>query len=96
MIVYIKGEFLIIMNYIDYAFIFKALSDQTRLEIVELLKNGSLCACKILEKFSITQPTLSYHMKTLVDCGLVNVEKVGIWNHYSLNNEVLLCVKTFL
>ena len=73
----------------DYAFCFKALGDETRLKIVELLKGGTMCACKILEQFSITQPTLSYHMKALVDCGLVSKRKEGVWNHYSVNIELL-------
>lgn len=84
------------MNYQDYSLIFKALGDSTRLEIVKMLKDGSLCGCKILEKFNITQPTLSYHMKYLTDCGLVQSEKQGIWIHYTLNFEVLKCVKNFL
>ena len=44
---------------------FKALADPTRLEIVDMLSCGELCACKILERFQITQPTLSHHMKIL-------------------------------
>lgn len=77
------------MVHADYALCFKALGDETRLKIVELLKCGSMCACKLLEQFSITQPTLSYHMKALVDCGLVYSTKQGIWNHYSVNMELL-------
>ncbi len=71
------------------ALCFKALSDETRLKIIDMLKGGTMCACKILEQFSITQPTLSYHMKLLVDCGLVVGQKDGIWNHYSINFDVL-------
>lgn len=74
---------------------FKALSDKTRLEIIEMLKSGTLCACKILEKFSLTQPTLSYHMKLLTDCGLVNVEKDWKWSYYSLNKDMLLQLRDF-
>ncbi len=76
----------------DYIACFKALGDETRLEIIELLKGGTKCACKLLERFAITQPTLSYHMKALVDCGLVCCEKKGIWNHYTLNREALLAL----
>ncbi|MDD4291495.1 MAG: metalloregulator ArsR/SmtB family transcription factor [Clostridia bacterium] len=68
---------------------FKALGDETRLKVVEMLKGGTMCGCKILEKFQITQPTLSYHMKALVDCGLVTAKKEGVWNHYSLNVELM-------
>lgn len=79
----------------DYALCFKALGDETRVKIVEMLKGGTMCACKILEHFNISQPTLSYHMKLLCGCSLVSVEKVGTWNHYSLNREVFESIKAF-
>ena len=66
------------MNKIDVALICKALSDSNRLEIVQMLSDGEKCGCKLLERFEITQPTLSYHMKTLVESGLVNDRKEGI------------------
>ena len=65
--------------------VFKALSDKNRLAIVEMLLDGEICACKILEAFSITQPTLSHHMKILQQCGLVSARKVGQWSYYSIN-----------
>jgi ArsR family transcriptional regulator len=74
-------------NYEKYALIFKALSDETRLKILSMLKDGELCACKILEAFHITQPTLSYHMKMLVDIELVSAVKYGSWVIYSINEE---------
>lgn len=73
------------MNYADYVLIFKALADETRLKIAEMLTKGELCACKILESFHITQPTLSYHMKILCDSGLVDARRDGAWIFYSLN-----------
>jgi len=72
--------------------LFKALADQSRLEIVDMLSCGELCACMILEKFNITQPTLSHHMKILCDCGIVNKRKEGKWMYYSINNNG--CEKT--
>lgn len=75
---------------------FKALGDETRLQIVEMLKSGPLCACKILERFNFTQPTLSYHMKALVRCGLVTSKKSGTWNYYTLNEEFLEQLFIFL
>ncbi|MCR5467864.1 MAG: ArsR family transcriptional regulator, partial [Lachnospiraceae bacterium] len=51
------------MNKIDVSFICKALSDSNRLEIVQMLSEGEKCGCKLLERFEITQPTLSHHMK---------------------------------
>ncbi|MBC2723344.1 MAG: winged helix-turn-helix transcriptional regulator, partial [Desulfosporosinus sp.] len=58
-------------NYADYVSLFKAIADQTRLNIVELLSSGEMCACQLLDNFEITQPTLSYHMKILCDSGIV-------------------------
>ena len=77
------------MRYREYSQIFKALSDAIRLEIVMMLRQGTLCACEILERFKITQPTLSYHMKILTDSGIVKCTKKGKWNHYSVNLKQL-------
>ena len=71
----------------EYVFMFKALSDETRLKILSMLSAKELCACKILEAFNITQPTLSYHMKILVDTGLINAVKEGPWVKYSVNEK---------
>jgi len=73
------------MNYDENAKIIKALSDGNRLKIIDILSCGEKCACDILEHFQFTQPTLSHHMKVLIDCGLVKSRKEGLWNHYSLN-----------
>lgn len=85
-----------IMTQEEYVFIFKALADETRLKIVEMLSDGELCACKLLEQFHITQPTLSYHMKTLCDCGLVDGRRDGVWIRYTINIEKLEAVKELL
>ena len=81
----------------DMILICKALSDTNRLEIVQMLSDGEKCGCKILDKFNITQPTLSHHMKILVDCGLVNDCKEGKWHHYSLKKKIIreesLCIE---
>jgi len=86
----------LIVNYAARARMFKALSDPNRLMIVDMLSCGELCACVILGKFHITQPTLSHHMKTLCDCQLVNGRKEGKWIYYSLNEEVIQEFKSFL
>lgn len=75
------------VNYVEYAKVFKALSDPKRLQIIDMLSGGELCACKILDAFQITQPTLSHDMKILYDAGLVIPRKAGKWTHYSLNLE---------
>ena len=73
------------VDYIEYAKIFKVFADPKRLQIIDMLSNGELCACKILEEFQITQPTLSHDMKLLTDIDLVIPRKEGKWTHYSLN-----------
>ena len=83
-------------KYKEYAQFFKLLSDPNRLMIVDMLSCGELCACVILEKFQITQPTLSHHMKSLCDSGLVNGRKEGKWTYYSLNEETAKCLRAFL
>ncbi len=75
-------------KYEQVAQIFKALSDPNRLAIIDMIKNEEKCACEILEELHITQPTLSYHMKTLCDTGLVNSRREGKWMHYSINVEL--------
>ena len=82
--------------YKENALLFKALSDPNRLMIVDMLSCGELCACIILEKFQITQPTLSHHMKTLCESGLVQGRKEGKWMYYSLNAEAIHRFRSFL
>jgi ArsR family transcriptional regulator len=71
----------------------KALSDETRVRIFDMLSDGELCACKILEDFNITQPTLSYHMKILCDSGLVHSRRDGVWMKYSIHKDGLDSIK---
>lgn len=80
----------------DYPLIFKALGDKTRLEIVEMLTDGEKCACRLLERFEITQPTLSHHMKILCDCGLIIGRKEGKWTYYSISADVLNELKKYV
>jgi len=75
---------------VDYelaAKIFKALSDPKRVQIVDMLSCGEKCACDLLEYFDFTQPTLSHHMKVLMNAGIVQTRKAGTWHNYSLNEE---------
>ena len=80
----------------EYAVIFKALGDETRLRILTMLTKGRTCACKILEAFRFTQPTLSYHMKQLTDSGLVDAEKDGKWVYYSINCKRIDLLREFI
>jgi ArsR family transcriptional regulator len=73
-------------NYEENAKIIKALSDANRLKIIDILSCGEKCACDILAEFDFTQPTLSHHMKVLMDCGIVECRKEGLWSYYTLHN----------
>ncbi len=91
---YIGGNFME-HSYADYVPAIKALSDETRLKIIDMLSCGEMCACDILEEFSISQSTLSYHMKILSESGLVNAVRDGAWMRYTLNKEKTEDVITF-
>ena len=83
-------------SYESKAVVFKALSSPIRLAILEMLFEGELCACEILAKFQITQPTLSHHMAILSDQDLVNWRKQGKWIYYSLNKEAFYGSQAFI
>lgn len=83
-------------EYREYAKVFKALGDPKRAMIVDMLSCGELCACMILEKFDMSQSTLSHHMKTLCECGLVKGREQGKWTYYSLDEDTVSKVKQFL
>ena len=73
------------MGYREDVKMIKALADENRLAILELLQSGEKCACVLLEELNITQSTLSHHMKLLCDSGLVEYQKIGKWMHYSIS-----------
>lgn len=64
--------------------VFRALSDKTRLRILNLLLQGELCVCDIISVLDIPQPTASRHLAYLRKAGLVRGRKEGVWRHYSL------------
>ena len=82
--------------YLDTAKILKAISDPKRLRIVDMLSCGELCACKILEAFQITQPTLSHDMKVLLEAGIVRDRREGKNIYYSLDAERLAAFQNTL
>ena len=75
--------------YVETAKALRALSDPKRLRIVDMLSCGELCACKILEAFHITQPTLSHDMKVLLEAGIVRDRREGKNTFYALDSERL-------
>ena len=78
------------------AAMFKAFADENRIQILELLRDGERCACRLLEEMKITQPTLSHHMKILCDSGIVVGRKEGKWMHYSISADGLENVRNYV
>lgn len=84
------------MNLNDNSKLFKALGDNNRLEILNLLSSGEKCACDLLEYIKLSQPALSHHMKILEEARIVNSVKRGKWVFYSINKESLVNIRNFL
>ena len=76
--------------------VFKAMSEPTRLKILDLLSCSELCACEILDSLSVTQSTLSHHMKVLMGCGLVTGRRSATWMFYSISRERVKMVQQFI
>jgi ArsR family transcriptional regulator len=73
-----------------------ALSDRTRLAILDRLRGGQRCVCDLVDLLGAAQSRLSFHMKTLKDAGLISDRREGRWIHYSLNPEALDAIHEFL
>ena len=71
--------------YEQNARIFKAFCDENRLKILERLRGGERCACVLVEDIGIGQSALSYHMKILVESGIVTSRQEGKWVHYRIS-----------
>ncbi|OGR37263.1 MAG: hypothetical protein A2051_09015 [Desulfovibrionales bacterium GWA2_65_9] len=64
--------------------VMKALSDPGRVKVLKMLEAREMCACEIIGLLGLAQPTVSRHLKVLVDAGLIKGRKVGSWVHYRL------------
>ena len=73
----------------DVALICKALGDPNRLGIVRMLSDGDKCGCRLLERFDITQPTLSHHMKILVECDPAELKQYGVKIDQNIHGDIL-------
>ncbi len=74
-------------TYEKNAKVFRAFCDEKRLRILELLQGGEQCTCKLIEEMNMPQSTLSYHMKVLVESGVVEGRQDGKWTHYRICEE---------
>jgi ArsR family transcriptional regulator len=71
----------------DLARVLKALADPTRLRLVSMVaahEGGEACVCELTEPLGLTQPTISHHLKILVDAGIFSRDKRGVWAWYAL------------
>lgn len=85
----VKGKFPIVLvdsEAIDQAKILKALSDPTRLQIINLLSQfeGEVCVYEIVESFSLEQPTISHHLKVLREAKLIYAQRKGLFIYYHI------------
>ena len=74
-------------NYEQDAKVFKAFCDENRLKVLERLRGGEKCACALIEDLGIGHSALSYHMKILVESGIVSARQEGKWTHYSISES---------
>jgi ArsR family transcriptional regulator len=75
---------------------FRALSDENRLRIIDLLRGGERCVCELTDALGAGQSLLSFHLKTLKDAGLVTDRRDGRWAYYRLNAEVFDQLQEFV
>lgn len=76
--------------------LFHALSDETRLRLLEQLREGEQCVCELTDTFKTGQSRLSFHLRVLKDAGLVTDRPEGRWIYYSLDREALREVEDFV
>lgn len=78
------------------AVLFHALSDETRLELLDRLKQGEQCVCELTDALQTGQSRLSFHLRVLKEAGLIHDRPEGRWIYYSLNREGLDDLEDFL
>lgn len=68
---------------------FQALADEKRVRVLELLGEGERCVCELAETLDVSQPLLSFHLRTLREAGLISDRRRGRWVYYSLVPEAI-------
>lgn len=76
--------------------VFKALSDGTRYDIFRLIaaQNEPICACDIVDRFDVSQPTIAHHLKVLRTAGLISVSRRGVWAYYAVDPAGLAALRS--
>jgi ArsR family transcriptional regulator len=75
---------------------FHALSDPTRIEVIELLREGEQCVCELMDELDTAQSRLSFHLKVLREAGLVTDRRDGRWVYYTLDTHALGALEAYL
>ena len=77
---------------------FKALADPTRLDVFRLIaaQEAPLCACDVVDRFDVSQPTISHHLKVLREAGLITVSRRGVWAYYAADPRGLALLRQAL
>jgi ArsR family transcriptional regulator, arsenate/arsenite/antimonite-responsive transcriptional repressor len=75
---------------------FRALSDENRLRIVDLLRGGERCVCELTDALEIGQSLLSFHLRTLREAGLVTDRRDGRWAYYALAPDAFAQLEEFV
>jgi ArsR family transcriptional regulator, arsenate/arsenite/antimonite-responsive transcriptional repressor len=81
------------------AFVLKAIADPTRLRLLSLVaahEDGEACVCELTDPVGLSQPTVSHHLKVLVDAGLLTRDKRGVWAYYTLVPRALDAIAELL
>ncbi len=77
-------------SHVRSAQLFHALSDEARLQIIDILLDGEHCVCDLMGHIDAAQSRLSYHLKVLKDAGLVTDRREGRWSYYTLQRDAFL------
>ncbi len=80
----------------DTARTFHALSEEIRIAVLELLRDGERCVCELTGDLGVAQSRLSWHLKTLKDAGLIRDRREGRWIYYALDEAALKEARTMV
>ena len=83
-------------KFVVHARVLKAMSDENRLRILDLLREREYNASELLDEMDFGQSTLSHHMRILLQAGAVKARKNGKWTYYSLNKEIFSTVSEWI
>ena len=76
--------------------LFRALGDETRLRLIDRLREGEQCVCDLTDELEAGQSRLSFHLKTLKDAGVVTDRRDGRWVYYALNPETFATLQAIV